>query len=61
MKLRAKIERKATYRDRSVTLTFPAGVKPFVSEAIITRNIGPRPWSEISFYRNDEAIRIYVK
>ena len=61
MKLRAKIERKTTYGSRSVTLTFPVGVKPYAPESIIARNIGPRPWSEISLYRNGEAIRIFVK
>lgn len=61
MKLRALIERNNNFRSKSVKLTFAVGVKAFVSESIITRNIGPRPWSEISFYENGKAIRIFVK
>lgn len=46
MKLRATIKRTETSTHKFVHFFFPAGVKPFMRESIIKRNIGPLPYSE---------------
>jgi hypothetical protein len=46
MKLRAKIKRIEDRTHRTIHFYIPAGVRPVISESIITRNIGPRPWTE---------------
>jgi hypothetical protein len=63
MKLIAHIERSVKYGQTiAVTLRFPIGRFPFCLEKIITRNIGPRPWSEASFTAQDgRTVRIYAK
>ena len=61
MKLRATIERINQGITRMVKLTFPVGVNAFVPEKIIARNIGPRPWTEMSYWKDGKAIRVYAK
>lgn len=61
MKLIATIERKQSNLFKSVTLTFARGVNPYVRETIIARNIGPRPWTEMSYWKDGQAVRVYAK
>lgn len=60
MKLRAKIQRSKTLDGMSaVRFTFPADRKwPFyIPESILSRNIGPRPYSE-GFMTNDNGEKV---
>lgn len=66
MKLRARIERSDRHGVKSVKLTFPAsflatGKVLYVRERVIERSLGPRPWSEVSYRENGEAVQIYIK
>ena len=58
MKLRALIERGKSYNGkRMIKLTFPKDVNPVVSESILRRNLGPRPYAE-GFSVNDKGEQI---
>ena len=62
MKLRAKITRTDNLRTRSFKAVFPAGTPAFIREAILQRNLGPRPYGEASFTeKNGEQVRIWFK
>jgi hypothetical protein len=61
MKLIANIERFNTGSTKMVKLTFPVGSSGFCPERYIVRNIGPRPWTEMSYWKNGQPIRVYAK
>lgn len=65
MKLRATIERMEASRYGSfgpaVKLTYPDGKVGAPPERIIERNIGPRPWSEMSYWKDGNNVHIYCK
>ncbi len=62
MKLIANIERKSDWKSKVLKCTFPKDNRPFMREAVLRRNLGPRPYSEISFTNNDgQQVVIYVK
>ena len=63
MRLRARIERIEgnMLHGRAIKLTFPAGKVGTPPERVIARNIGPRPWSEISFWKDGCNVVIYSK
>jgi len=51
MKLRARITRRTeTPTHKSIHFAFPKGVRPFIRESILIRNIGPRPYSEATMW-----------
>ena len=63
MRLRARIERIEGngLHGRAIKLTFPVGKVGTPPEKLITRNIGPRPWSEISLWKDGCNVLIYSK
>lgn len=63
MKLRANIKvlPAQSYRGKAVQLTFPEDRVGCALESVVARHIGPRPWSEISFWKNNRHVVIYSR
>ena len=66
MRLRARIARIERIEEdglhgRAIKLTFPAGRVGATPERLVTRNIGPRPWSEASYWKDGCNVVIYSK
>lgn len=65
MKLRATIQRKQArgFMPAAVIVTHhPAGSSYSAAvEHAVERNIGPRPWSEASYWKNGHLVVIYSK
>jgi hypothetical protein len=63
MKLRAKVTRSESFLSKAKVFkaVFPKGVTPHMRESILERNLGARPYSEISMMENGESVRIWIK